>query len=391
MKKKSPHSLICRSVADLIFRKIVFECQSVTLWLTVPVAGRRCRDRPGTATMRRLSRKRSSRPQFRRILRHVNLNLNVRIAKERLLDMKRNNVFFCVAFTAFLLAAGPVRAEEGRPISRYEEVSFGRPEHSSGSRQKNYGKIEREYRFPRSNFSRYFHPHKPKDEVDFRYDIFDRKYDSLDRNDGNDRAYETRYVKLPNLERTNVTEGPPRPENTLERYKNLPTSAEFVTSKNHHRKANGSDQNAKTFGDFQGGIFTKINTVIRDQFKKIFKPKEPPQAENTPPPFDSPETPGAERKFSKFSKNHTRYGMIEKVQEKKNKRFLNIFTILQFENSRCQAQGSFLSYEGTCYHRNECAALGGFSMGACAKGYGVCCVCKCCAMFLVRPVPTCRM
>lgn len=58
-----------------------------------------------------------------------------------------------------------------------------------------------------------------------------------------------------------------------------------------------------------------------------------------------------------------------------NKLF-SLFTIIQFPNSRCLANSVYSAYEGTCYHATECAKLNGTAMGNCAKGFGVCCVCK---------------
>lgn len=58
-----------------------------------------------------------------------------------------------------------------------------------------------------------------------------------------------------------------------------------------------------------------------------------------------------------------------------NKLF-SLFTIIQFPNSKCLANSVNSAYEGTCYHANECAKMNGTAMGNCAKGFGVCCVCK---------------
>lgn len=53
----------------------------------------------------------------------------------------------------------------------------------------------------------------------------------------------------------------------------------------------------------------------------------------------------------------------------------SLFTIIQFPNSKCVANSTTASYEGTCYHATQCAKLNGTAMGNCAQGYGVCCVC----------------
>ncbi|XP_074041849.1 uncharacterized protein isoform X2 [Leptinotarsa decemlineata] len=62
----------------------------------------------------------------------------------------------------------------------------------------------------------------------------------------------------------------------------------------------------------------------------------------------------------------------EKIQ-KINKLF-SLFTIVQFNNSQCNATSSAGSYLGICYTTYECSNLGGTAVGNCASGYGVCCV-----------------
>lgn len=223
-------------------------------------------------------------------------------------------------------------------------------------------KIEREYR-PKKNFTKKeqlyeITKNKQQDELNFM--------DNLDKYE-----YKRNYVKIPKISQDsvipNLTEISTPVETTLEKYKSFPPNTEFVTSRNFNQKPSIIIENSKSMKENEDGFFTKINTVLRNQFTKIFNPyREESNNETT-------------RKIGtkSFDKYFMRYGTVERVQDKpKNKRFLNIFTILQFENSRCQAQGSFLSYEGTCYHRSECTALGGYSMGACAKGFGVCCICK---------------
>lgn len=57
-------------------------------------------------------------------------------------------------------------------------------------------------------------------------------------------------------------------------------------------------------------------------------------------------------------------------------KFLSLFTVIEFPNSRCVANSASSEYEGTCYHQTECDNLNGTAIGQCANGYGVCCVCK---------------
>lgn len=57
-------------------------------------------------------------------------------------------------------------------------------------------------------------------------------------------------------------------------------------------------------------------------------------------------------------------------------RFLNLFTIIKFDNIPCTtARKPLRQLSGTCYHEIECLHLGGIAVDRCAKGFGVCCVC----------------
>lgn len=57
-------------------------------------------------------------------------------------------------------------------------------------------------------------------------------------------------------------------------------------------------------------------------------------------------------------------------------RFLNVFNIIKFENSECTSTHEMLDeMTGTCYHDYQCTDMGGTSIGECADGLGVCCIC----------------
>lgn len=65
------------------------------------------------------------------------------------------------------------------------------------------------------------------------------------------------------------------------------------------------------------------------------------------------------------------------LTRKENSRFLNIFSVIDIPNEPCQSTMKPLrELNGTCYHPNDCNALGGTGMGECANGFGVCCFCK---------------
>ena len=52
---------------------------------------------------------------------------------------------------------------------------------------------------------------------------------------------------------------------------------------------------------------------------------------------------------------------------------VNLFGIVRFPNSACGASDG---RNGTCYTLAECASRGGANGGACARGFGVCCLCE---------------
>lgn len=59
------------------------------------------------------------------------------------------------------------------------------------------------------------------------------------------------------------------------------------------------------------------------------------------------------------------------------KRFLNVFSLIKFQNYPCSTSNSLMTQlNGTCYHNVECNQLGGVAVGKCADGFGVCCICK---------------
>ncbi|XP_026469586.1 uncharacterized protein LOC113373507 [Ctenocephalides felis] len=63
------------------------------------------------------------------------------------------------------------------------------------------------------------------------------------------------------------------------------------------------------------------------------------------------------------------------LRKKGNTRFLDLFSIIKFENKPCSLEYDLLeTTDGTCYHKTECDRLGGLAAGSCAKGFGVCCI-----------------
>ena len=50
-------------------------------------------------------------------------------------------------------------------------------------------------------------------------------------------------------------------------------------------------------------------------------------------------------------------------------KLFNVFNIVRFPNDPCTGEGNY----GSCFTKDECASLGGRSIGSCASGFGVCC------------------
>lgn len=64
------------------------------------------------------------------------------------------------------------------------------------------------------------------------------------------------------------------------------------------------------------------------------------------------------------------------VSAPKGKGLLNIFDIIQFENTVCTVTTDINELVGICYSDLECASYGGVAVDKCAQGVGVCCVCE---------------
>lgn len=58
-------------------------------------------------------------------------------------------------------------------------------------------------------------------------------------------------------------------------------------------------------------------------------------------------------------------------------KFLNLFSLIKFENIPCiTAHKPLRQLSGTCYNEVQCFNLGGIAVDRCAHGLGVCCVCE---------------
>lgn len=58
-------------------------------------------------------------------------------------------------------------------------------------------------------------------------------------------------------------------------------------------------------------------------------------------------------------------------------RFLNVFNVIQFDNSVCTSTKSgYSDVSGICYPDYQCSQMGGLVIDYCADGMGACCICK---------------
>ncbi|XP_066598600.1 uncharacterized protein [Prorops nasuta] len=63
--------------------------------------------------------------------------------------------------------------------------------------------------------------------------------------------------------------------------------------------------------------------------------------------------------------------LIPRVTSPREKRLFPLFTLVRFDNNIC---GGLNGENGTCISAVECQQRGGVTSGACANGYGVCCI-----------------
>lgn len=122
-----------------------------------------------------------------------------------------------------------------------------------------------------------------------------------------------------------------------------------------------------------------INDILKKYIAKLYAQKQVKprrQQRKQQQPKNTEKQKIVKKKQSKFLGEP--WGAFKNKTMKLANKFLSLFTIIQFPNSRCQATSASSVYEGTCYHRTECESLNGTAIGQCADGYGVCCVCKYC-------------
>lgn len=113
-----------------------------------------------------------------------------------------------------------------------------------------------------------------------------------------------------------------------------------------------------------------INEILKKYIAKLYAQKQNTQRQQRK---QQQQTVNNKKIQSKFLEEPWR-AFKNKTMKIANK-FLSLFTIIEFPNSKCQATSASSTYDGTCYHQTECENLNGTAIGQCANGYGVCCVC----------------
>ncbi|KAJ8932629.1 hypothetical protein NQ314_014559 [Rhamnusium bicolor] len=126
-----------------------------------------------------------------------------------------------------------------------------------------------------------------------------------------------------------------------------------------------------------GTIKHRINELLKRYLEKLYSQKYNGTSSNKiyPSPdskYNSDNSMTDDLK-TKFLDSNPLWNLKNKTINKFNK-FFGLFTIVQFNNTHCNATNSAGNYLGICYTATECTSNGGTAVGNCASGYGVCCV-----------------
>lgn len=83
------------------------------------------------------------------------------------------------------------------------------------------------------------------------------------------------------------------------------------------------------------------------------------------------------KKLLYYSKDKNRFESKLSPHLNSLARFLNLFSLIKFENIPClTGKKPLTQLSGTCYNEVECLSLGGIAVDRCPNGFGVCCVCE---------------
>ncbi|XP_063924237.1 uncharacterized protein LOC135138242 [Zophobas morio] len=138
---------------------------------------------------------------------------------------------------------------------------------------------------------------------------------------------------------------------TFQTQKNRTRKRNKIQKQTHIQKVSNAPEHS-----VNGSTKQRINLLLKNYLSKLYAQKFHKKANHESKIFTD--------SFWQFN---------NKTKKFKNK-FLSLFHIVQFANSQCQSTSTAGDYLGTCYTESECATMNGTSVGACAEGYGVCCV-----------------
>ncbi|KAG5870114.1 hypothetical protein JTB14_025997 [Gonioctena quinquepunctata] len=150
-----------------------------------------------------------------------------------------------------------------------------------------------------------------------------------------------------------------------------------LTSNKSHNDNTRYEEIATEFSDTSKNESTKgrINILLKKYLAKLYSKKyNSTSGSGIKTSSDFQLTSGGEQDASPKTK-YFENNLWNAKKQKINKLF-SLFTVVQFNNSQCNATSSAGSYLGICYTAQECSDLGGTAVGNCANSYGVCCVCK---------------
>lgn len=120
----------------------------------------------------------------------------------------------------------------------------------------------------------------------------------------------------------------------------------------------------------------KIHDILRSYLLKLFSQKYNNTESTSLSPNTESELPENGENTKDEAENKFIGGVTTKLKQKvRNKaKLFSLFTIIQFNNTQCNATRSSVTYSGVCYTQEECNRIQGTAVGNCARGYGVCCL-----------------
>lgn len=202
-----------------------------------------------------------------------------------------------------------------------------------------------------------------------------RPTESTDSNEYK-HSNKTRRFKFRKFNRPQRGYRPFRTSHIQRVYKPTSTTVSSITSNRYEEAdlASNSLELPMNITDIRNTTDNNIQHILKNYFLKLYSQK-----------YNTPES-SASIKPSSYSKLYSDNELNVEPETKffntvvtnnqvftKTKLF-SLFTIVQFNNTECNATSTTGSYQGVCYTASECDEMMGTAVGDCAEGYGVCCV-----------------